>query len=117
MDPGREFVLVNLRTDARLTDPKKGFRTAAKLPGVPWLQIQALRRFRACQWAKGGIPVPTIQKLLGPRGPETPTRYPIRIDVSFEAVRQVSKESSGVGDNREKGAESAVASAARHREQ
>ena len=116
MDAGREFVLVNPRTDARLTDPKKGFSTAAKLAGVPWLQIHDLRRFRACQWAKGGIPVPTIQKLLGHRSLETTTRYLMHIDVSFEAVRRVSQKELDRGRQLGDRAENGVVSTTKNRE-
>ena len=81
-------ILTNPRTQERLVDPKKGFRTATRMAEIPWLQIHDLRRFRACQWALAAIPIPTIQKLLGHYSLETTMRYLKHLDTSFDAVRE-----------------------------
>ena len=86
-----EFVLTNGATVKPLVDPKKGFARAAKLAGVPWLQIHDMRRFRACQWAIAGVPVPTIQKLLGHQSLETTLRYLKHLDPDFDQVRRASE--------------------------
>ena len=86
-----EFVLTNGATAKPLVDPKKGFARAAKLAGIPWLQIHDMRRFRACQWAIGGVPVPTIQKLLGHQSLETTLRYLKHLDPDFDQVRRASE--------------------------
>ena len=100
-----EYVLTNAATHKPWVNPKKGFARAAKLTGVPWLQIHDMRRFRACQWAIGGVPIPTIQKLLGHQSLETTLRYLKHLDPDFEQVRKASEAEmeflSGrqVGDN------------------
>ena len=94
-----QYVLVNSHTGKRLVDPKKGFHAIANRAGVPWLAVHDLRRFRATQWAMAGVPVHTIQKLLGHQHLQTTMRYLQHRDASFETVRRAFERENEVGEN------------------
>lgn len=44
-------------------------RPAAKAAGVPWARFHTLRHTAATRWLLGGVPLPTVSKLLGHSDP------------------------------------------------
>ncbi len=103
VDPRAEYVLENRLTGRRVIDPKRGFHKATELAGVPWLQIHDLRRFRACQWAIGCVPVPTIQKLLGHQSLQTTQCYLKPLDPDFDRVRAAYEAENAISRGRHLG--------------
>ena len=59
------YIFVNPRTGKRWRNPEKAFKRGAKEAGLEWVGFHDLRRFRACQWRRNGVPVDTVRRLLG----------------------------------------------------
>ena len=81
------YVFVNHRTGERLKWPDKTFRKVAKKAGFPGLGFHDLRCFRATRWARMGVDLKTIQKMLGHADIKTTMKYVKHIDEALDDVR------------------------------
>ena len=68
-----EFVLTNGATVKPLVNPKKGFARAAKLAGIPWLQIHDMRRFRAANGPSATSPFQPSRSYSGTKASRPPS--------------------------------------------
>ena len=97
------YIFVNPQTERRWSNPTKAFKRGAKEAGLEWVGFHDLRRFRACQWRRNGVPVDTVRRLLGHVDARTTELYLKGFEPYLEEVRQLQSregEQSEAGENR-----------------
>ena len=97
------YICVNTHTGRRWSNPTKAFKRGAKEAGLEWVGFHDLRRFRACQWRRNGVPVDTVRRLLGHVDTRTTELYLKGFEPYLEEVRQLQSlegEQSEAGENR-----------------